>query len=112
MDIFHSDSDDELIALGDRLRSSWAAEVEFVRVADMDDPASTKSFEALCAATSAIISDIEKAPIHTVAGLQVKALAVSWCHAGVEIDLGTLTRDMRISNQVMNHLANMKKAGR
>ena len=65
--------DAELLALGERLRAAWAAEVA---------APPHEEYEAAFEVSHRIVDLIELLPATTHAGLRVKAMALSWCYSG------------------------------
>lgn len=73
--------DAELTRLGAELEAAWSVEA-----ADAERCETDEELEAVMARAGDIVDRIEHLPASTLAGLKVKARAVSWCNQGEEID--------------------------
>ena len=73
--------DAELIRLGAELEAAWARQDAAAELAKTDE-----ELEELMRPAEEAVERIEHLPAYTLAGLLVKARAVSWCNCGEEID--------------------------
>jgi hypothetical protein len=101
--------DAELIALGAQLEAAWKdqnrAELALDYRNDPLDPAAIREFERTRAIASAIVDTIEATSARTLAGLRVKARAISWCHCGEAIELtDEQTTDIRLAQTMIADL--------
>ncbi len=91
--------DAALVALGERLRAAWASESAlFAREAP--GPAC----DAAYAASKRIVGEIEGTQATTLAGLRVKALAISWCWGGTPFADEDATTDKRLMISLLDDL--------
>ena len=98
-----------LLALGRDLDVAWATEREtFAAFAGVDTPEADDLTDAASDATSAIVAEIEQLSATTLAGLAVKAKAVSWCHSGEPIGPDSMneqaTTDVRLASSMVRDL--------
>ncbi|KAA0698533.1 hypothetical protein DTW90_12050 [Neorhizobium sp. P12A] len=87
-------TDTQLLHLEEELKSAWAYEK---RAEDED-------FAAAYAVSEAIVNRMLKIEAHTLRGFKAKALAISWCHNGDEIDFGEETTDLQLVVSIINDL--------
>jgi len=73
--------DAELVRLGAELEAAWARQDAAAELAKTDD-----ELEELMRPAEEAVERIEHLPAYTLAGLLVKARAISWCNCGEEID--------------------------
>lgn len=97
--------DSHLIALGEQLKVAWAEEKRCDPLGRDPD-----AFERAYAISDRLVDAIEAVPAQTLAGLQVKALAVAWCYGSDKIELDGDTTDVRISSSIIRDLLSYSAA--
>lgn len=102
-------ADADLIALGRRFELAWADQLRIESVynqATNDDEDLGSDFEAAYIRVSTIVKDIENVPATTVAGLYVKARAISWCWGGDQhiTFSDDQTTDVRLASSIVMDL--------
>ncbi len=102
--------DARLLELGRQFEAAW---VQQNRADDLcEETLSEEAYaliEAAVDATSAIVHKIDEFQAHTLAGLYVKARAVSWCHSGEEMHADSLafdraTTDLRLAAMIVRDI--------
>lgn len=73
--------DAELLRLGAELEAAWAGQDAAAELAETDEELGVVMDRA-----GRFVARIEHLPAYTLAGLIVKARAISWCNSGYEID--------------------------
>jgi hypothetical protein len=109
--------DHELLVLGAAMEESWTAENRH-DAATRDDfsQQACDEHEAICAITSSIVDRICALQATTLAGLLVKARAVSWCHCGDAIEINSFavkygaTTDVILAASLTRDLLQMGEA--
>ena len=104
--------DAELLRLGREFEAAWSHEIAVLaRLKGVDTPAGDEEFDAAIDAVSAIVDRIEVIPATSLAGLQVKARAISWCHSGEPLEAEAFsdqqTTNVRIAASLVNDLLAM-----
>jgi hypothetical protein len=113
--------DAELIELGRQLQVAWAREKELFALcrdsisdgAEGEADAVWKEAEAAHEACSKIVARMEELQAHTLAGVRVKVLALSWTHNGEEFSpdfFGGDATDFCLAAQIMRDLSAMGDA--
>lgn len=96
--------DRELVRLGVELEAAWTAERALDASLDVGDDA----FGVVMGRTRDIVHQIEVIPATSLAGLQVKARAILWCHSGEPIASDAFndqeTTDIRLAASIVRDL--------
>lgn len=98
--------DAELIALGDALRTSWAAQES---LPDDDEDALDAAYDK----SEAIVREIEGLTATTIEGVKVKVLAIWWCRCGEDFTdesfsfTGEASTDQRLVSELLNDILAM-----
>lgn len=97
--------DSALLDAAARLRAAWGLEISVCAREHSD-----AEFDAAYDASKRIVSEIEGMQATTLAGLQVKALAISWCCAGEPFAEEDATTDDRLVTSLLDDLMSMEVA--
>jgi hypothetical protein len=92
--------DAPLIALGEKLIVAWDEEKKYLGADEGNDDL----YEAAYHVSQSIVHEIEKHRAYTIAGLQVKSLAVAWCYGTDEVGADDSTTDVRLSSSIVRDL--------
>jgi len=92
-------NDVELRRLAQEVKVAWEVERQ-LSAPDGDGYA----FEAAYDVCQSIVKRIQAIQAHTMEGFKAKALAVSWCHSGDEIDFEKETTDLQLAANIINDL--------
>lgn len=107
---FEDTADSELLRLGDQLRLTWDAEKHIGAACELSPTLDAgKQRDAAYEECSRIARKIAELPAKTLAGLRVKAFAVSWCFGedpitAEELGDGQTSTDIRIAASIINDL--------
>jgi hypothetical protein len=113
--------DAELIELGHQLQVAWAQEKELFALCrdsisdctEGEADAVWKEAGAAHEACSKIVASMEELQAHTLAGIRVKVMALSWTHNGEEFSpdfFGGDATDFCLAAQIMRDLSAMGDA--
>jgi len=104
-----TDIDAELIELGRKLKTAWRIENAVCQALEnVRGKEAWAKITAVCDATRSIVHRIEAIKAHSLAGINTKALALAWCHAGEELeDMEDQPTDARLAAGLLRDLIAM-----